>query len=60
MIFSKKKDYFENKLSESIGKPKELWKALKFLGLPYKISSCRKSALRVNKTVQYDTNVVLG
>ena len=29
MIFSKKKDYFENKLNECIGKQKELWKAVK-------------------------------
>ena len=60
MIFNKKKDYFENKLSECIGKPKELWKALKSLGLPNKTSSCEVSALKVNKTVQHDTNLVLG
>ena len=60
MIFNKKKDYFENKLNECIGKPKELWKALKSLGLPKKISSCEVSALKVNKTVQQDTNLVLG
>ena len=60
MIFNKKKDYFENKLNECIGKPKELWKALKSLGLPKKISSCEVSALKVNKTVQRDTNLVLG
>ena len=52
MIFNKKKDYFENKLNECIGKPKELWKALKSLGLPNKISSCEMNALKVNKTVQ--------
>ena len=60
MIFNEKKDYFENKLNECIGKPKELWKALKSLGLPKKISSCEVSALKVNKTVQHDTNLVLG
>ena len=38
MISNKKKDYFENKLNECIGIPKELWKALKSLGLPNKIS----------------------
>ena len=38
--FNKKISYFEKKLSESIGKPKELWKALKSLVLPNKISSC--------------------
>ena len=36
MIFNKKKNYFENKLNECIGKRKELWKALKSLGLPKK------------------------
>ena len=33
MIFNKKKSLFEKKLMESIGKPKDLWKALKSLGL---------------------------
>ena len=60
LIFNKKKDYFENKLYEYIGKPKELWKALKSLGLPNKISSCEVSAVKVNKTVQHDTNLVSG
>ena len=60
LIFNNKKDYFENKLNECIGKPKELWKALKSLGLPNKTSSCEVSALKVNKTVQHDTNLVLG
>ena len=53
LIFNKKKDYFENKLNECIGKPKELWKALKSLGLPNKTSSCEVSAVKVNKTVQH-------
>ena len=57
-IFNKEKDYFENKLNECIGKPKELWKALKSLGLPNKISSCEVSVLKVNKTVQHDKNLV--
>ena len=60
MIFNKKENYFENKLNECIGKPQELWKALKSLGLPKKISSCEVSALNVNKTVQHDANLVLG
>ena len=38
LIFNKKKDYFKNKFNECIGKPKELWKALKPLGLSNKIS----------------------
>ena len=36
LIFNKKTDYFESKLNKCIGKPKELWKALKSLGLPNK------------------------
>ena len=48
LIFNKKNDYFENKLNECIGKPKELWKALKSLGVPNKTSSCEVSALKVN------------
>ena len=60
MIFNKEKDYFENKLNECIGKPKELWKVLKSLGVPNKTSSCQVSALKVNKTVQHNTNLVLS
>ena len=36
MIKSKKKLYFERKLHENIAKPKQLWKAIKSLGLPCK------------------------
>ena len=32
---------------------------IKSSGLPKKISSCEVSALKLNKTVQHDTNVVL-
>ena len=39
MIFNKKRAYFQNKSTESIGKPKDLWKALGSLGLPNKVSS---------------------
>ena len=38
MIFNKKRSLLEKKLMESIGKPKDLWKALKSLGLHNKIS----------------------
>ena len=49
----------KKKLSESIGKPKDLWKALKPLGLPNKISSCEVSALKINNTVEHDGNPIL-
>ena len=47
------------KISESIGKPKDLWKALKSLGLPDKFSSCVVSDLKINNTVEHDGNSVL-
>ena len=59
MIFNKKSSFFDKKLSESIGKPKDLWKALKSLWLPNKISSCEVSALKINNTVEHDDNSVL-
>ena len=52
LVSNKKKVYFENKLSESIGKPKEVWKVLKSVGLLNKNSPCKVNALRINKTVQ--------
>ena len=39
IIKRKKKIFFENKLNENIGKPKELWKTLNDIGLPKKSSS---------------------
>ena len=41
------------KLNENIGKPKELWKTLKPLGLPNKISIATKNALKDDKVVKY-------
>ena len=59
LIFTKKNDYFENKLDECFSKLKDFCKALKSFGSPNKIPSCEVSALKVNKTVQHDTNLVL-
>ena len=36
LIAKKKKQFFENKLKECIGKPKDLWKTIKSLELPNK------------------------
>ena len=36
LIKQKKSQFYKEKLKENIGKPKELWKALKSLGLPLK------------------------
>ena len=59
MIFNKKRSVFEKKLSESIAKPTDLWKALKSLGLPDETSSFEVNALKTNNTVEHDANSVL-
>ena len=59
MVFNKKRSFLEKKLSESIGKPKDLWKVLKSIGLPNKFPSCEFSALKINNTVEHDGNSVL-
>ena len=46
LISYKKKMFFENGLSDSIGKPKKLWKALKSLGLPSNTSVCEQLLLK--------------
>ena len=53
-FFKKKK-----KLAKFIGKPKDLWKALKSLGLPKKVSFCEVKALKINNTVEHNVNSVL-
>ena len=47
LISYKKKKFFENRLNDSIGKPKELWKAPKSLGLPSKTSVCWTTVLKI-------------
>ena len=48
LTFNKNRAFFEIKSTESIGTPKEVWKALKPLGLSHKISSCKVKALKIN------------
>ena len=38
MIINKEEHFFENKLTESFSKPKDLWEVLRSLGLPSKTS----------------------
>ena len=59
LISYKKKKFFENRVNDSIGKLRELWKALKFLGLPSKTSVCKITALKVNNTTSFQTNPTL-
>ena len=50
---------FQIKLTESIGKSKDLWKALKSLGVQHKVSSCKVKILKISNTVENDVNSVL-
>ena len=47
-IKRKKKEFIESSLNENIGKPKELWKAIKKLGLPSKFSLVTNTCLKEN------------
>ena len=51
LIAERKRNYFETKLTENIGK--ELWKTLKALGLPNKVSIATINALKDDKVVKY-------
>ena len=58
LIAKKKKEFFEKKLKECIGKPKDLWKAIKSLGLPNKSGRCIVGALTENQIVKHDTKSI--
>ena len=54
LIRIKKKAYFESKLTANIGKPKELWKSLKSLGLKFERSIANINCLDNNKSANFD------
>ena len=54
LMRTKKKAYFESKLTENIGKPKELWNCLKSLGLKFESSISNINCLENNKSVNFD------
>ena len=54
MIKNKKKTLVVEKLNENIGKPKELWKSLKSLGLPSKNSSSSTICLEKDGILSFD------
>ena len=58
LITHKKRIYYENKLKENIGKPKELWKTLKSLGLPNKKSSSSTFCLKKDGALHFDSKTV--
>ena len=45
---------YKEKLRENVGKPKELWKALKSLGLPSKITPVSQVSLKDGETISFD------
>ena len=54
----KNKHFFEEKLSETISEPKELWESLKSLAMPNKTIISNFSAIEENDTLTYDTRSV--
>ena len=54
LIRTKKKAYFESKLTENIGKPKELWNCLKSLGLKFENTISNINCLENDKSVNFD------
>ena len=55
LIRRKKKEYYEGKLKQNIGRPKELWKTLKSLGLPHKTAVSSNICLEENEKVVFET-----
>ena len=59
MSLQKRKKNFLKTNSKSIGKPKDLWKAIKSLGLPNKSGGCIVGALAENQIMKHDTKPFL-
>ena len=54
LIRTKKKAYFESKLTENAGKPNQLWKCLKSLGLKFERSISNITGLENDKSANFD------
>ena len=54
LIRTKKKAHFQGKLTENIGKPKELWKSLKSLGLRFERSISNINCLENDISANFD------
>ena len=54
MIKDKKKNFVIGKLNDNIGKPKELWKSLKSLGLPSKANPSATICLEKDGILSFD------
>ena len=54
MTKKKQKNFIAEKLNQNIGKPKELWKSLKSLGLPSKQQSSSTVCLEKDSILSFD------
>ena len=54
LIKQTKKEFYETKLTENSGKPKELWQTLKTMGLPSKKGSLTKICLEKDSITDFD------
>ena len=54
LIKQKKSQLYKEKLKENISKPKELWKALKSLGLPSKNGTMSNICLKKDDKICFD------
>ena len=54
MIAAKSQAFFDEKLSESVGKPKQLWNSLKSLGMPKTTVVSNFNAIDDNKSLTCD------
>ena len=54
LIAQNKQAFFDEKLSENIGKPKELWSTLKSLGMLKKTVFSNFNAIDNNKSLKYN------
>ena len=58
LITAKKRAFFDDKLSENIGKPKELWETLKSLDMPQKILISNFNAVESNNALTFDKKTI--
>ena len=59
LIATKKEAFFKEKILESIGKPKQLWESLKYLGMPNKTLISNFNAMdNNNDTLTYATRSI--
>ena len=58
LITTKKQEFFKERLSETIGKPEELWESLKSLGMSNKTLISNFNATEQNNTLTHDTRSI--